>query len=239
MKKVSQSKFLSVLLSVTVSVFSVAAIGYAATTISTNVNTGGTLTVTGTSTLTGDISAAGNLALTGASATTTITGGLRADSADNTFVVDFSSSKIGVGTTSPAVLLSVHGSVILGSANSDTLSIRSGTWSLDSTATTTIGISTGTNSTNGINVNSGALVFDALNSKLYVGTSTPIKGNFAVASSGTTTLVIDSTAAAAAGSAGGCIEMKAIGGSLVHLSATSTPITGSVAVWYPGSCSGN
>jgi len=228
MKKVSQNRFLSVTLSVVVSALSVAAIGYAATTISTNMNTGGTLTVTGDSTLSGNITAGGT------SATTTISGGLRADSADNTFVVDFSSSRVGIGTTSPAVLLSVQGNALIGSADTDTFNIRSGTWNLTSTATTTIGVSTG-----GINVRSGALILDAVNSKLYVGTSTPIRGNFAISSSGTTTLVIDSTAAAAANSTGGCIEMKAIGGSVVHLAATATPATGvgSVAMWMSGSCS--
>lgn len=64
-------KYISVFFSVVAAVMAVALVGYAATTISTNVNTGGTLTVSGASTLTGNVSAAGTLAVTGA---TTLTG---------------------------------------------------------------------------------------------------------------------------------------------------------------------
>lgn len=64
-------KYFSVVLSVFVSVMAVALVGSAATTISTDISTGGTLSVTGASTLTGNVSAAGTLAVTGA---TTLTG---------------------------------------------------------------------------------------------------------------------------------------------------------------------
>lgn len=219
MKKVLQSRFLSVSLSAVVSVLSVAAIGYAATTISTGINTGGTLTVSGASTLTGAISSAGDISFTGASATTTITGGLRADSADNTFVVDFSSSKIGVGTTSPTVLLSVHGSALIGSADSDTFNVRSGVWNLTSTATTTVGLS------KGVNFGSGTLVIVTDGNTIGtvgVGTTTPTRGNFSVEGSGTTTLIVNTTANQGVGSQGSCIELKAIGGTVMHIYATSS-----------------
>jgi len=203
-------RVVSVSLSVVASVLAVAAVGFAATTISTNVNTGGTLTVTGAATI------SGNLAFDGTSATTTISGGLRADTGDNTFVVDFSSSTVGIGTTSPSALLAVHGNAIFGSANGSIVSIRAGTVNLTASATTTVTTSAG------ININSGDLVLDTASNKLYVGTSTPIRGNLAVEGSGTTTLVINSTTAAAVGSAGSCIELKAIGGATMHMYATST-----------------
>ncbi|MEK7607580.1 MAG: hypothetical protein AAB484_01460 [Patescibacteria group bacterium] len=58
----------SVTLAVVLSVLVVTATVGAATTISTNINTAGTLTVTGASTLTGDVAAGGALTVTGATA---------------------------------------------------------------------------------------------------------------------------------------------------------------------------
>lgn len=60
----------SVTLAVVLSVLFVTGVVGAATTISTNINTAGTLTVTGASTLTGNVSAAGTLAVTGVSTLT-------------------------------------------------------------------------------------------------------------------------------------------------------------------------
>ncbi len=108
MKEIFSNRIVSVTSSVLASVLAVALVGYAATTISTNINTAGTLTVSGASTL------SGNIAADGGSATTTITGGLRADTADNTLVVDFSSSRVGIGTTSPSLLFSVTGNSVFG-----------------------------------------------------------------------------------------------------------------------------
>lgn len=223
MNKIFSNRIVSVVSSVVASSMVVALVGYAATTITTSITTGGTLTVSGASTLTGAVTASGNLTFDGTSATTTISGGLRADTSDNTLVVDFSSSRVGIGTTSPMVLLSVHGAAILGSADGDVLAFRSGTWQLTSEATTTI------NSSKGININSGSLILNASSTgsataaRLYVGTSTPIRGNFAVEGTGTTSLVINTTAPAAAlTSQGSCIELKAIGGIIMHMFATSS-----------------
>ena len=267
MKRIFSNRIISVASSVLVSVMAVSLVGYAATTISTNINTAGTLTVSGASTLSGNISADGT------SATTTISGGLRADTTDNTLVVDFSSSRVGIATTSPSALLSVHGNTILGSADASSVIFRAGTVGFASTASTSITSSngftwntsdlvydrggvkfgigttspssmfavqggnvqvTGTTTTSGLVATSSALL--ALNGgTVGIGTTTP-RTVLSVSSTGTTTLIIDSSAAAATNSTGGCIEMKAIGGSVVHLAATTTPVNGSVAVWMLGAC---
>ncbi len=150
MKKIFSNRIISVSSSVLASVMAVALVGYAATTISTNINTAGTLTVSGASTLSGNITADGT------SATTTISGGLRADTGDNTLVVDFSSSRVGVGTTSPSVLMSVQGSSIFGSADADIASFRAGDIQFNSNATTTIT----TKNFTGININAGDFVLE-------------------------------------------------------------------------------
>lgn len=279
MKNIFSNRIVSVFSSVVASTMVVALVGYAATTISTDISTGGTLTVTGTAT------AQGTVSLTGTSATTTVSGGFRADTADHTLVVDFSSSRVGVGTTSPSVLMSVHGSTILGSADASIVAFRAGDIQFTSAATTTFAMSKGLNfdsggfvfentadlfgistsspqaqlavggdsifgavdadfvsfragdiqlnsnatttvttkNLRGINVNAGDFVIDTQSDKVYVGTSTPIRGNLGLYSSATTTLTI---ATSAAGSAGGsCIELDTSDGKVVRMYATTSPRT--------------
>ena len=246
MNKFYIQRIVSVALSVVASVLAVAVVGYAATTLSTNISTGGTLTVTGA------ITGSGAVAFDGTAATTTISGGLVVDT--TTLVVDFSSSNVGIGlttpaykldvtgtahvtgtvtldgvltavgnvgvaSTSPGAVLGVHGNTILGSENASTVNFRAGVLNFTSTATTTITTNT---AGLGFNINSGDLVLDSASNKLYIGTSTPLRGNLSVTGSGTTTLVIDTTTAAAEGSAGSCIELKAVGGFIMHMFATST-----------------
>lgn len=163
MKKNFFNRIVSVVSSVVASIMVVALVGYAATTISTDIDTGGTLTVSGASTL------SGNLALNGGSATTTITGGLRADTADNTLVVDFSSSRVGIATTSPSVLFSLHGAAIFGAADADVISFRAGALQFNSNATTTIT----TKGNNGIAVNTDDLVLDVFGNLFGIATSAP------------------------------------------------------------------
>ena len=69
-----------------VTVFALVGVVQASTTISTNISTGGTLSVTGASTLTGAVSAASTLAVTGVS---TLTGGVAVGATANT-VTDMS-----------------------------------------------------------------------------------------------------------------------------------------------------
>ncbi|MFC1756663.1 hypothetical protein ACFLZC_00675 [Patescibacteria group bacterium] len=91
MKKFYKSNnFLSIVASMLVSVLFVAASVQGATTISTNIETAGTLSVTSTSALTGAV---------------TITGDIIADT--DTLYVDVSADRVGVGTTTPSAMFSV------------------------------------------------------------------------------------------------------------------------------------
>ena len=71
MSKLRENKMVSMVATGVVAALGVAVITFAATTISTNVNTGGTLTVSGASTLTGAVYASSTLGVT---ATSTFTG---------------------------------------------------------------------------------------------------------------------------------------------------------------------
>lgn len=71
MSKLRESKIVSMVATGVVAALGVTVITFAATTISSNISTGGTLTVTGASTLTGAVSAASTLGVT---ATSTFTG---------------------------------------------------------------------------------------------------------------------------------------------------------------------
>ena len=96
----SKNKYL--ILSVVLSVVFVAAITYGATTISTNINTGGTLTVSGVSTLTGAVYATSTLQATGV---TTLYDNLVVDT--DTLFVDSTNDRVGIGTSSPMAFFSV------------------------------------------------------------------------------------------------------------------------------------
>lgn len=105
----SKLKFLkrdaaAIIFSVFASFLFVALITSAATTINSNVNTGGTLTVSGASTLTGAVWATSTLQATGA---TTLYNDLLVDT--STFYVDSTNNRVGVGSTTPAIELSVAG----------------------------------------------------------------------------------------------------------------------------------
>lgn len=94
----------AIFFSAAVSFLFVAIITSAATTINTNVNTGGTLTVSGESTLTGAVWASSTLQATGA---TTLYNNLTVDT--STFHVDSSNNRVGIGSTTPSIELSVAG----------------------------------------------------------------------------------------------------------------------------------
>jgi len=98
-----------VLLVAGLSVLLLASPAFAATTISDNISTGGTLAVTGASTLTGNVTAEGTLAVTGAS---TLTGAVTASAA------------LSVGTTMTVTGAStLNGAVTLGDAVADILTV--------------------------------------------------------------------------------------------------------------------
>jgi len=82
----SQRNHWAVVALIVVCVFAFVSVVQAATTISTNISTGGTLEVTGASTLTGAVTMSSTLAVTGVS---TLTGGVKVGSTANT-VTDMS-----------------------------------------------------------------------------------------------------------------------------------------------------
>ncbi|MEK7636607.1 MAG: hypothetical protein AAB362_02875 [Patescibacteria group bacterium] len=148
-------KGISVALPILIPLFAVAVTVSAATTISTNITTGGTLSVTGLSTL------------LGGATTTTLTllnGETIANAVDGTIALTGS--------------FTVSDSTTLGDADADALTIRAGTWSLTSTATSTASM------TNGLNFDSNTLVLDAGGNKVGVGSSSPF---VALGVTGTTT----------------------------------------------------
>lgn len=128
-----RNSFAAIIASVLVSFLFVAALVSASTTISTNVNTGGTLTVSGASTLTGAVWASSTLQATGVS---TLYNDLVVDT--STLVVDSTNNRVGVGTTSPAAFFSVGGNA---GTNTGNLYL---TGALTVGATTSINASEGT-----------------------------------------------------------------------------------------------
>lgn len=87
-----KQQYLAVALSIVLSLLVVWGAVFGATTISNNINTGGTLTVTGVSTLTGAVTM---------SSTLTLTDDLVVDT--DTLFVDNSANNVGVGTATPSV----------------------------------------------------------------------------------------------------------------------------------------
>lgn len=100
----NKKELTAVALSIAASFLFVAAITTASTTINSNVNTGGTLTVSGASTLTGAVWATSTLQATGAA---TFYNDLLVDT--NTFYVDSTNNRVGIGSTTPAIEMSVAG----------------------------------------------------------------------------------------------------------------------------------
>ncbi len=228
MTKLRANRFLGFFLSSLMGAFAVTFVAYA-TSVGTNVSVSGTLDASGLTTFSGSMQASstalfggaatfyGNLTLDKA-ATTTVTfnqAGINFDS--NTFVIDPNANMIGIGTSSPTVMFSVHGSSLLGSADANTLTVRAGTWTLASTATTTVAMP------NGINFDSNTFVIDPNANRVGVGTSSPAKtfgvtGDEFLESSATTTMYIHTTSATKAG----CIEFTAAGGAKFRAYATTT-----------------
>src|SRR3989344_281107 len=149
MSKLHTSRIVSIAASSMVATLGVAFLAYAATTISTNITTAGTLNADGASTLnaavtlgdaigdavtfTGNATSSNNLYVTrtltvGGNATTTGSSGL--------FITQ---GNIGAGgTTTPATSLSTAGSTYLGNATADTLTIHSGLVNFPISATSTM-----------------------------------------------------------------------------------------------------
>ncbi len=211
--------------SVVITLTVVAGMVSGATTISSNVNTGGTLTVSGASTLTGNIAAAGHIY---GSSTVQATGNV------------FWYGVEGIGTSSPAAsqVLAVHGSALFAGNITSVASITAtgtlnvtGLTTLVYASTTGLSVANGNNNllvggyattsaANGNITSAGSIVASSTSSTLRgvgVATSTP-SAEFAAEGSATTTLYLHSTAA----NTGACIELKSsVGGTVFRAYATA------------------
>lgn len=129
-----REKYLPLMVSIIVSFLFVTVYTYGATTISTNVNTGGTLTASGATTLNGNVTL-GDAAtdtiwsqgLFNASSTLQVTGAVR-----------FYSTSITDGTATFSGSIAANGNVTVGDAIGDNLTITAGTVTMSNVATTTI-----------------------------------------------------------------------------------------------------
>ena len=164
MRKLHASRLVSVATASIVATLGVVALTFAATTISTNINTGGTLTVSGASTLTGSLSAAGSLY---ASSTLNIT-------ATSTFTGDALFSKgVGIGAdNSVAKTILISGLSTAPDSSEGRLYYNSGSKVLqlyDGTQWANVATSTGGA---GLDVSGSRLQLNSLNSYLTIGTTT-------------------------------------------------------------------
>src|SRR3989344_5948430 len=164
MRKLYASRLVSVATASIVATLGVVALTFAATTISTNINTGGTLTVSGASTLTGSLSTAGSLY---ASSTLNIT-------ATSTFTGDALFSKgVGIGAdNSVANTILISGLSTAPDSSEGRLYYNSGSKVLqlyDGTQWANVATSTGGA---GLDVSGSRLQLNSLNSYLTIGTTT-------------------------------------------------------------------
>jgi len=164
MRKLYASRLVSVATASIVATLGVVALTFAATTISTNINTGGTLTVSGASTLTGSLSTAGSLY---ASSTLNIT-------ATSTFTGDALFSKgVGIGAdNSVAKTILISGLSTAPDSSEGRLYYNSGSKALqlyDGTQWANVATSTGGA---GLDVSGSRLQLNSLNSYLTIGTTT-------------------------------------------------------------------
>ncbi|QQG42924.1 MAG: hypothetical protein HYW15_01800 [Candidatus Giovannonibacteria bacterium] len=222
----SKKQSITVAASGLVSVLMVAGIVYSATTISTNVNTGGTLTVSGASTLTGTVAVAsstpsdtamvsvqGNVYIAGNLmnvSNITATGTLSVTGASTLTGAITTGSTLGVSTSTPFALvgnsLAVQGSVYLSGALVNVSNVTA-TGTLAVTGATTLSSTLGVtglttlgyaSSTGGISISTGA------NSLMVSGTATTTgsSGQFAtqgfIGAGGTSTPAAELSATSAA-----------------------------------------
>lgn len=218
--------FQSVAFSVIVAVFTVVFSVSAATTISTNINTGGTLTVSGASTLTGAVDMASTLTVTGAftgASSGTLTGDLFVNGADinlgtgsATSTITSAAGNLGVATTTPAQRFSVQGNGLFSGDLSVAGLTATGTVAFNGTAaTTTI--------SGGLLVDTTSLMVDYSTNRVGIATTSPgeevgIAGDVLMSSGATTTLRMHSTLA----NTGSCIQLRGTNGVNFRVFASAT-----------------
>ncbi|MDP3729214.1 MAG: hypothetical protein Q8R26_00445 [bacterium] len=223
-----------VIFSVALSLFIVYAGVFGATTISTNITTDGTLTVTGASTLTGAAALSSTLTVDGLATTTgmhTLTGGFisRASSTMNgAFDLDGTLNVAGLATVvyASGTTVSLTDNVLIGASGG----LAVGTTTSPADGHVIIGA-----------VSSGA----GTGGRLGIGTTTPGTA-IAVAGIGTTTIAVVSDSVL---NVGGCIQMLSASGTIYKMyigsldSGTTTrannvgtPVGALIAYWQLGSC---
>ncbi len=228
-----QQQYAVVALSVMLSLMVVWAAAYGATTISENISTGGTLTVTGASTLTGNVSAAGTLSVTGL--TTLVNASTTQVSASGFMWVGGMATTTGsTGAIDTEGALTVKGGATLGDAAGDAIV-------LTGNASTTNGLTVGGNliasasSTVSGNFNaSGSITAGASSSPAY---------SFGASGTATTTLSLNTTSS----NTGACIQVIGSNGSYYRMyfapsdsvGAATTSWRGGTAyyaLWEAGTC---
>jgi hypothetical protein len=183
-----------------------AALVGAASTISTNISTGGTLTVTGASTLTGAVTASDTLAVTGA--VTTAGAVTLGDAVTDAITATgyFTQLRIGTGSTFTNI----------GTVGADELGVE-GAMEVDGAAYFTAAVTLA--STLSVTSATSTLATTTVARLLTVGTTTPMEARADVIfdGAGTTTLWITSSTNTAAG----CIQMENALGAPVRLYVTT------------------
>ncbi|MEK7067366.1 MAG: hypothetical protein AAB950_01000 [Patescibacteria group bacterium] len=221
-------KGISATLPILVPLFAVAVTVSAATTISTNINTGGTLSVTGLSTLLGGATTTTLTLLNGEVISNATDGTIQLGGVSSTTSLTLLNGETLTNATDGTIALTgsftVSDSTTLGDADGDAFTVRAGSWSLTSTATSTVSM------TNGLNFDSNTLVIDPNGDKVGVGSSSPF---VALGVTGTTT----SSAGAIFGLNGSAISQVRFGtctynpgGAISASSTVSTNCTGATGV---------
>lgn len=224
--------FTSVLLSVVLTFMFVFAVAYGASTISTNISTGGTLTVTGTADITGITTVTGLANLNGGIAVDTTNFTVSGTTGD----VVVTTGTLTVGGNSILASTDIGGGYTAGSGGSGLTLSAAGKLQMNNNLeingmATTTG-STGNFQTRGaISASSTLQVTGAIFSYSNIGaggTSTPSMEISAYSESATSTLYLHSNTSGK----GGCIQMNAPDGSILRMYATTTGI----ARWETGGC---
>lgn len=234
-------KYISVLASVVVSFFFVFLTVFSASTISNNIQTDGTLSVTGASTLTGAISASSTLQVTGAvifydpvtfrtgigaSSTVSITGSTTVAGAFNVSgAASLASTLSVISSTTVAGALNVGGVARFASPvdASSTLAVGGGASFFSSSTVSGAlhisGVSRMATTSLGRTSSSSPAQELSVDGDAYIGGS----------NTGTTTLVIDGGRADTGANpeiGAGCIQLRAADGLMVRIYASSSPPTG-------------
>ncbi|HBT81334.1 hypothetical protein A2757_01510 [Candidatus Giovannonibacteria bacterium RIFCSPHIGHO2_01_FULL_48_47] len=175
---------INIVLASLASILVVAGAVYAASTISTSITTDDNLTVAGT------------VSFTGTAVNTTLSGGLIVDT--STLVADYSTNRVGIGTSTPGTVLGVNGDAVIAGL-------------------LTMQRFNATSTTAGTSTIQGGLTLATGGGNVGIGTTSPFH-QLGIDSAGTTTIGIGSTAA----NRGGCIQLQGADGVSYRIYANAT-----------------